>query len=64
MDLKLFKKSFFFLLYVFNLSLLLSPYGHNINDSTNFLLKEEIFFAKQKNQNGRSYFNPLIFVLH
>ena len=45
-DLELLKKSLFFLLYVFNLSLLLSLYGDNIHDSTNFLLKEEIYFAE------------------
>ena len=48
-DHELLKKHLFFLLYVFNVSLLLSPYGDNIHDSTKFLLKEEIYFAEQKN---------------
>ena len=46
-DLESLKNLCFFLLYAFNLSLLLSPYGE-INDSTNFLFKE-IYFAEQKN---------------
>ena len=46
--LELLKKPLFFLLDVYNLSLLLSLYGDSIHDSTNFLLKEEIYFAEKK----------------
>ena len=44
-----YQKSLCFCSYVFNRSLLLSAYDDNINDLTNFLLKEEVYFAEQKN---------------
>ena len=51
-DLESLKETLFFLilffLYVFDLSLLLSPSDDNINDSKNFLLNEEVYFADQK----------------
>ena len=51
-DLESLKETLFFLilffLYVFDLSLLLSPSDDNINDSKNFLLNEEVYFADQR----------------